>query len=63
MITKIALKNLSLASELSVKMQFPIIPSTIPYEYHNEIQKWMADMARKAEENANAYAEEKIGKI
>jgi len=63
MITKVALKNISLASELTVKMQFPIIPSTIPYEHHNEIQKWMRDMVRKAEENANAYAEERYDKV
>ena len=62
MITKIALKNLSIASELSVKMQFPVIPLSIPHQHHEEIQKWMREMARKAEENANAYAEEKFGK-
>lgn len=63
MITKVALKNLSLASELTVKMQFAVIPSTIPYQHHEEIQKWMREMVRKAEENANAYVEEKFGKI
>jgi len=63
MIAKYTLKNISLASELTVKMQFAVIPSTIPYQYHDEIQKWMREMVRKAEENAEIYAEEKFGKI
>jgi len=63
MITKIALKNISLASELSVKMNFALIPDTIPHQYHDEIQKWMREMVRKAEENAEAYAEEKYDKV
>lgn len=63
MITKVALKNISLASELTVKMNFALVPDTIPHQYHAEIQKWMRDMVRKAEENANAYAEERYDKV
>ena len=63
MMTKPALKNISIASELTVKMQFAVIPSTIPYQHHDEIQKWMREMVRNAEKNAEVYAEERFGKI
>ena len=63
MIAKYTLKNISLASELTVKMQFAVIPSTIPYQHYDEIQKWMREMVRNAEKNAEIYAEERFGKI
>lgn len=56
MLTKPTLTNISLAAELSTKMRFALIPSTIPYEHHEQIQKWLREMLCKAEENAEAYA-------
>jgi len=57
MLTKPTLTNISLAAELSAKMRFALVPSTIPYEHHEQIQKWLREMVCKAEENAEAYAE------
>ena len=57
MLTKPTLTNISLASELSVKMRHALVPETIPFQYHEEIQKWLREMVRNAEANAEAYAE------
>lgn len=56
MLTKPTLTNISLAAELSVKMRHAMVPETIPFQYHEQIQKWMREMVCKAEENAEAYA-------